>query len=95
LTATQKTLLKTIESLYQNVLSNQSKYIAALEQEKAAQISYSLVEDQFNLGMRNTVDLLTAKNTLLAAQQQVLQAKYGAVLNLKLLNFYQNIPITL
>jgi outer membrane protein len=39
--------------------------------------------------------LLTAKNTLLAAQQQVLQAKYGAVLNLKLLNFYQNIPITL
>jgi outer membrane protein len=95
LTATQKTLLKTIESLYQNVLSNQSKYIAALQQEKAAQISYSLVEDQFNLGMRNTVELLTAKNTLLAAQQQVLQAKYGAVLNLKLLNFYQNIPITL
>jgi outer membrane protein len=45
--------------------------------------------------MRNTVELLTAKTTLLAAQQQVLQAKYASVLNLKLLNFYQNKPITL
>jgi outer membrane protein len=95
LTATQKDLLTSVESLYQNLLSAQSKYVAAVQQQKAAQISYSLVEDQFNLGMRNTVELLTAKTTLLAAQQQVLQAKYASVLNLKLLNFYQNIPITL
>lgn len=95
LTATQKDLLKTVETLYQNLLSAQSKYVAAVQQEKAAQISYSLVEEQFNLGMKNTVDLLTAKNTFLAAQQQVLQAKYASVLNMKLLNFYQNIPITL
>ncbi len=95
LTATQKDLLTSVESLYQNLVSAQSKYVAAVQQQKAAQISYSLVEDQFNLGMRNTVELLTAKTTLLAAQQQVLQAKYASVLNLKLLNFYQNIPITL
>lgn len=95
LEAAKKDLMKTIETLYQNTISAQQKYLAAQQQEKSAQISYSLVEDQFNLGMQNTVALLTAKNTYLSAQQQMLQAKYAAILNLKLLNFYQNIPITL
>ncbi|MBB3187875.1 TolC family protein [Microbacter margulisiae] len=95
LEAAKKDLMKTIETLYQNTISAQQKYLAAQQQEKSAQISYSLVEDQFNLGMQNTVALLTAKNTYLSAQQQMLQAKYSAILNLKLLNFYQNIPITL
>jgi outer membrane protein len=93
LTAAQKTLLQTIETLYQNVISAQSNYMAAKDKVKSSETSYSLISDQFNLGMKNTVDLLTAKNTFLTAQQQLLQAKYTAVLNLKLLNFYQNIPI--
>jgi outer membrane protein len=92
-TAAQKTLLKTIETTYQNVISAQSKYVAATDKVKSSEISYSLINDQFNLGMKNTVELLSAKNTYLSAQQELLQAKYTAVLNLKLLNFYQNIPI--
>ncbi|MDP4202263.1 MAG: TolC family protein, partial [Bacteroidota bacterium] len=60
---------------------------------KSSEISYSLINDQFNLGMKNTVELLNAKNTYQSAQMELLQAKFSAVLNLKLLNFYQNIPI--
>jgi outer membrane protein len=92
-TAAQKTLLKTIETTYQDVVSSQSKYVAAKDKVKSSEVSYSLINDQFNLGMKNTVELLNAKNTYLSAQMEFLQAKYSAVLNLKLLNFYQNIPI--
>lgn len=94
-TSTQKELLKTVESLYQDAISMQGKYYAAKEQLKSAEISYRLTEDQFKLGMKNTVELLTEKDNYLEAEQTVLQAKYGAVLSQKLLNFYQNIPIEL
>ena len=39
--------------------------------------------------MKNTVELLTEKNNLLSAQQEMLQAKYMALLNAGLLQFYQ------
>ena len=91
----EKELLRTIESLYQDVVSAQSRYIAANDQVKSAAISYNLVLEQFNAGMKNTVDLLTQKNEYLASQQEQIQAKYQAVLSIKLLNFYQNEPITL
>ena len=38
--------------------------------------------------MKNTVELLTEKNNYLSARQQLLQAKYMAILNSKLLDFY-------
>jgi outer membrane protein len=53
------------------------------------------VEDQYNLGMKNTVDLLTEKTKYLSAQQEYLQAKYTAILNFKLLDFYQQKKIEL
>lgn len=39
--------------------------------------------------MKNTVELLTEKSNLLSAQQETLQAKYMAILNMQLLKFYQ------
>ena len=89
----QKELLKTIESIYQDARSSQNQYNAASEQLKASQLSYELAEEQFYLGMKNTVELLTEKNNYLSAQQEQLQAKYMAILNLQLLNFYQDKPI--
>ena len=47
-----------------------------------------LLSEQFSLGMKNTVELLTEKNNLLQARQETLQAKYTALMNLTLLNFY-------
>ena len=46
------------------------------------------LNEQFGLGMKTTVELLTEKNNLQSAQQQLLQAKYMAVLNKALLRFY-------
>lgn len=92
---TQTNLLTQVETAYIDALSAQGRFQAAAEQLKYTRISYSLVEEQFNLGMKNTVDLLTEKTKYLAAQQEYLQAKYNAILNYKILDFYQNKPIEL
>lgn len=90
---TRKELWKTVETLHQNVISAQSRYIAATQSVKSATMSYNLVQEQFNAGMKNTVELLTEKNNYLSALQEQIQAKFEAILSLKLLNFYQNQPI--
>jgi outer membrane protein len=91
----QKTLYRTIETLWLDANSAQQQYAAAVEKLRSSQESYDLVQEQFNVGMKNTVELLTEKNNLLSAQQQMLQAKYTAVLNEQLLNFYQGETIKL
>lgn len=91
----QKTLFKTIETIYLDAFSSQTKFKAAKEKLQSTQTSYELVSEQFNLGMKNTVELLTEKNNLLSAQQEVLQAKYMTILNTKLLNFYQGEELSL
>ena len=70
-------------------------YAAATEKLKSTQTSYELIQEQFNLGMKNTVELLTEKSNLLSAQQETLQAKYMAILNMQLLKFYQGEKIEL
>lgn len=91
----QKTLYKTIESLWLSANSAQQQYVAATQKLKSTQASYALVNEQFSLGMKNTVELLTEKNNLLSAQQETLQAKYTAILNAGLLRFYQGEEIYL
>ncbi|MDR0894474.1 MAG: TolC family protein [Prevotellaceae bacterium] len=95
LTDQQKTLYRTIETLWLDANSAQQQYAAAVEKLRSSQESYDLVQEQFNVGMKNTVELLTEKNNLLSAQQQMLQAKYTAVLNEQLLKFYQGETIKL
>lgn len=90
---TEKQLLKEVEMAYQDAISAQSQYLAANEKVKALQTSYSLIEQQFNLGMKNTLDLLTEKNNLLSAQQSLLQSKYLSIMNAQLLNLYQDYPL--
>ena len=84
----QKELYSTIESLWLDALNAQQQYAAAEIKVKSSQTSFDMVSEQFNLGMKNTVELLTEKNNLLSAKQELVQAKYMAILNRTLLNFY-------
>lgn len=84
----QKALYQSIESLWMEANNAQQQYRAAESKLASCQTSYDLVSEQFNLGMKNTVELLTEKNNLLSAQQQRIQAKYLAMLNQTLLDFY-------
>lgn len=91
----QKTLYRTIESLWLDANMAQQRYAAAEDKLHSTETSYSLISEQFSLGMKNTVELLTEKNNLLQAQQEQLQAKYMAILNRQLLKFYQGEKINL
>ena len=85
----QKELYSTVESLWLDALNAQQQYAAADTKLKSSQTSYDMVSEQFTLGMKNTVELLTS------AQQQRLQAKYMAVLDRALLDFYAGNKIEL
>ena len=91
----QKELYSTIESLWLDALNAQQQYEAAESKLKSCQTSFDMINEQFNLGIKNTVELLTEKNNLLSAQQQRVQAKYMAILDRVLLNFYAGEDITL
>jgi outer membrane protein len=91
----QKALYKSIEGYWLEALSSQQRYAAAEKKQQSAQTSFELISQQFDLGMKNIVELLTEKNTLLSARQETLQAKYMAVLNAELLKFYQGEKIEL
>jgi len=91
-TSLQKELLRNVESAYLDAVSAQAQYLSARETEKYARESYELTSEQFRVGVKNTVELITAQNEYSAAQQQVLQAKYLTLLSIELLNIYQGLP---
>lgn len=93
--STRKQLLSTIESVRNDALAAQQRYFAAKSQLEAAAESFRLVSEQFEAGIKNTVELLTEKNNYLNARSQQLQAKYQALLSEKLLQRYMNQPIDL
>lgn len=91
----QKNLLSTIESLHQDAVGAQSRYQAAKTKLSSAELSYNLTCEKFNEGMVNAVEMLTEKNTYTAAQQELNQSKYQAILSTALLTFYMDQPIEL
>ena len=91
----QKQLYSTIENYWLNTTTSRQQYIYAKANVQSMQESYDLVSEQFNLGLKNIVELTTGKNNLLQAQQQMLQTKYTALLNSALLNFYAGESIKL
>ena len=85
----QKTLYTNIQRYWINATNNQEKYRAATSSVESAQQSYDLLSEQFRLGLKNIVELMTGKDNLMQAQQNQLQSKYTTVYNKQMLEFYQ------
>lgn len=85
----QTTLYSTVENYWLQAVTNQNKFKTARVSTESAQASYELLSEQFNLGLKNIVELMTGKTHLLQAQQNELQSKYLAILNLNMLDFYR------
>lgn len=90
----EKQIARYVESLYIDAQSAQSNYLAAADKLTSIQESYNLLSEQFNVGMKNTVELLSGQNDLLAAQLQLAQSRYQAVISIQLLNILQDKEIT-
>lgn len=91
----EKDAWKIIEMLYLDAIINQNSFIAAKAKVSSQEISYQLVEEKFNLGMKNTIELMTERNNLLTAQQEMLQSKFQAIMSKQLMLFYQLQPLDL
>ena len=91
----QKKLYATIEGFWLDAQTNQQKFRAASATVESEQQSYDLLQEQFNLGLKNIVELMTGKTSLLKAQQNKLQSKYLTILNQQLLRFYQGETMTI
>ena len=85
----EKDLYSTIEGYWLDAISNQQKFRSAKANVESEQASYDLLQEQFNVGLKNIVELLTGKDKLLTAQQNKLQSKYTTILSQQLLKFYQ------
>jgi len=86
----KNSIYSNIESYWLKAYNNQNKFKAAQVSTKSAKSSYNLLSEQFHLGLKNIVELMTGKSNLVQAEQNELESKYLAILNIKMLNFYKS-----
>jgi outer membrane protein len=88
-------LRERVETTYADAVAGKQRLNAAKKQLSASEESYRLANEQFELGMLNTIELLQEKNNYLWSQQEYIQAKYTALLNSKIVDFYMGEKISL
>jgi outer membrane protein len=88
-------LRKTIQQAYADANAAFIKYTATKKAVDATQESFKYTDQKFNVGLVNSLDYNDAKNKLIKAQSDLLQAKYDYIFKLKVLDFYQGKALTL
>ncbi|MBC7934494.1 MAG: TolC family protein [Rhizobacter sp.] len=91
----QLILTQAVEQAYLNTINARQAYDAANQQLISAIESYRIVNAELKLGAINSYDLLQQRNQYVQAVQVFTQAKYIAVLQQKIYEFYIGKPVTL
>ena len=91
----KKDIYKTIDELRLELVNYQSSLVAAKAGLEASEESYKLVSKQFDLGLKTTFELLSQRNDLFSAKQNLLQTKYQALIRILLLKYYGNEEVKL
>ena len=84
-----------IEQAYISVLNAQSQFMSADTEFTANREAYNIALEQLKLGAITTVDLLVQRRLYEQSLQNYIEAKYNAILNTKIYEFYMGQPITL
>ena len=88
-------LAKQIRLAYNEALGSYHKMLAAKANMEAAESSFNQTLEKFNQGMLNGTDYSTAKANLFKAESEYLQSKYQCIFQQKILDYYNNVPLTL
>ncbi|MCX6294837.1 MAG: TolC family protein, partial [Bacteroidetes bacterium] len=91
--STKLQVQKNVQQAYADASAGLKKYNASLKAIDAMQESFKYTEQKFNVGLLNSNDYNDAKNKLIKAQSDLLQAKYEYVFKTKVLDFYQGKPL--
>ncbi len=92
---TRLLLLQNVERAWLSAVNAREAYAAAKEQFTAAAETYRIANEQFRLGALNTYDLFQQRNQYVEAVQSLTQAKYSALLQQKIYEYYMGIPVSL
>ncbi|WP_300699754.1 TolC family protein [Bacteroides sp.] len=89
----KKTLYKEIQQAWYTATAAESKYTSSHAAAIASEESFKLMSEKYNNGKANAVEYNEAKQNLMKAQSDELQAKYEYLFDTKILDFYKGIPI--
>lgn len=92
---TRNALLQEVERIYQETQAGQQRYLAAIAQKNASEESFSIAQEQYALGMLNSIELQQSRNMWLNANRELIQSRFNALLYRKILDYYLGIPLTM
>lgn len=90
---TKKELYKEIQQAWYNAVASESKYTSSSIASQASKASFELMSEKYVNGRANAVEYNEAKQNLMKAQSDELQAKYEYLFRTKILDFYKGEPI--
>ncbi|HET6243192.1 MAG: TolC family protein [Bacteroidetes bacterium] len=88
-------LSRTVTQAHADAVAALKKHHATARSMEALKESFKYAEQRFNVGMLNAIEYNNAKNRLVNAESNLLQAKYDYIFKLKVLDFYQGKPLVL
>lgn len=91
----EQTLYKEIQTAVTEAETYYRQMEAAEANVSSMQESFRYVEEKFNAGALNSTDYTVARTNLLKARSEYLQAKYQFIFQLKIIDFYKGIPMSL
>lgn len=91
---TRQQLRQTIEQAAQDVKAAALTYRSNANQVRSLREAFRSSEQRFNLGAANAMDYNIAKTNLDVAESNLIRAKYDYIFKTKILDFYQNKPLS-
>jgi outer membrane protein len=83
------TLKQDIYKAYTDAITSLQKFNASTKRVASAQKAYEFAQKRYDVGLLNTIDLLTNQNNLFRARIDRLSAQFDFVFKMKLLEFYR------
>lgn len=90
-----QTLKQDIYKAYTEATASLQKFVAGTKSVETSQKAFDFATKRYNIGLLNTIDLLTNQNNLFKAKIDKLLAQYDYVFKLKVLEFYKGQGIKL
>ena len=84
-----QSLKQNIYKAYNDVLTSMAKYNASTKTVLANEKAFDFATRRYNVGLLNTIDLITTQNNVFSARLQQLLAQFDYVFKMKVLEFYK------
>jgi len=90
----KQTIRENVQEASFNANSSYQAYVAAKESVRSSELSADFAQKSFDAGRLNIYDLNIARNNLVVAKSQMVQAKYNFIFRMKVLDFYAGRSLT-